>query len=51
MFLFLFFESKVLNFDVLILYNQAIRAEYGEGFETFRQDGTLKVDVVSNFSC
>lgn len=26
---------------------QAIGAEYGEGFETFRPDGPLKVDVVS----
>ena len=26
---------------------QAIGAEYGEGFETFRMDGPLKVDVVS----
>jgi hypothetical protein len=25
---------------------QTIRAEYGEGFETFRPDGPLKVDVV-----
>lgn len=25
---------------------QAIGAEYGEGFETFRPDGPLKVDVV-----
>jgi hypothetical protein len=25
---------------------EAIGAEYGEGFETFRQDGPLKVDVV-----
>ena len=41
-----FFESKVLNFDVLVLYNQAIGVQYGEGFETFRQDGPLKVDVV-----
>ena len=46
-----FFESKVLNFNILVLYNQAIGAEYGEDFETFRQDGPLKVDVVSNFSC
>lgn len=26
---------------------KAIGAEYGEGFETFRQDGPLKVDVVT----
>lgn len=25
---------------------QAIGAEYGEGFETFRPDGPMKVDVV-----
>jgi len=29
---------------------QAIGAEYGEGFETFRPDGPLKVDVVRNFA-
>lgn len=28
---------------------QAIGAEYGEGFETFRHDGPLKVDVVSKY--
>ena len=28
---------------------KAIGAEYGEGFETFRADGALKVDVVGNF--
>ena len=26
--------------------SQAIGAEYGEGFETFRPDGPLKIDVV-----
>lgn len=30
---------------------QAIGAEYGEGFETFRSDGPLKVDVVSKILC
>jgi len=34
---------------VLFLQFQAIGAEYGEGFETFRADGPLKVDVVRNF--
>lgn len=29
-----------------ICWFQAIGAEYGEGFETFRMDGPLKVDVV-----
>lgn len=31
--------------QVILLNFQAIGAEYGEGFETFRQDGPLKVDV------
>jgi hypothetical protein len=34
---------------VLFLEFQAIGAEYGEGFETFRADGPLKVDVVRIF--
>jgi hypothetical protein len=34
---------------VLFLESQAIGAEYGEGFETFRADGPLKVDVVRIF--
>ncbi|XP_020540971.1 5-amino-6-(5-phospho-D-ribitylamino)uracil phosphatase, chloroplastic isoform X3 [Jatropha curcas] len=29
-----------------LFMQEAIGAEYGEGFETFRQDGPLKVDVV-----
>jgi hypothetical protein len=29
---------------------QTIGAEYGEGFETFRPDGPLKVDVVRNLA-
>ena len=33
-----------LNYTFFIF--QAIGAEYGEGFETFRMDGPLKVDVV-----
>lgn len=28
------------------LLSQVIGAEYGEGFETFRPDGPMKVDVV-----
>ena len=35
---FLIFLNKIL---------QAIGAEYGEGFESFRPSGLLKVDVVS----
>lgn len=31
---------------LLLLVFQAIGAEYGEGFETFRPDGPLKIDVV-----
>ncbi|XP_044507413.1 uncharacterized protein LOC123226910 isoform X2 [Mangifera indica] len=33
--------SKPIN----VFMEEAIGAEYGEGFETFRQDGPLKVDV------
>jgi hypothetical protein len=36
--------SILIELDVF----QAIGAEYGEGFETFRTDGPLKVDVVRN---
>ncbi|KAJ0861421.1 hypothetical protein HanPSC8_Chr12g0506461 [Helianthus annuus] len=31
--------------QILGHYNQVIEAEYGEGFEIFRPDGPLKVDV------
>lgn len=37
-------DSSVLIF---IIFVQVIGAEYGEGFETFRPEGPLKVDVVS----
>lgn len=40
--------SRFLHGSALILFMfKAIGAEYGEGFETFRQDGPVKVDVVS----
>lgn len=45
----------VSDFDIWLLWCsyvfffpfQAIGAEYGEGFESFRPNGLLKVDVVS----
>jgi hypothetical protein len=49
----------VFMFEVVIWMNwifvplvvfQTIGAEYGEGFETFRPDGPLKVDVVRNLA-
>lgn len=44
---FLLIEKRRLNgFSDDFVEFQAIGAEYGEGFETFRQDGPLKVDVV-----
>lgn len=46
----IYFGVKYLSFYVCLFVFKAIGAEYGEGFETFRQDGPLKVDVVSNFS-
>lgn len=38
-----FGEFNILH---LVLVFQSIGAEYGEGFETFRPDGPLKIDVV-----
>lgn len=34
-------------FGSISCLGKAIGAEYGEGFETFRPDGPLKIDVVS----
>ena len=36
----------IISFCQCFFGSQAIGAEYGEGFETFRLDGPLKVDVV-----
>lgn len=41
-------ETKFMSAS---LWFQAIGAEYGEGFETFRMDGPLKVDVVWILIC
>ncbi|XP_021904183.1 5-amino-6-(5-phospho-D-ribitylamino)uracil phosphatase, chloroplastic [Carica papaya] len=41
-------DGSVNGFDITpnkLFMQEAIGAEYGEGFETFRQDGPLKVDV------
>lgn len=37
----------VVVFICIFFPFQAIGAEYGEGFESFRPNGLLKVDVVS----
>lgn len=46
---FVYFWNKLDSFVHVRLEFQAIGAEYGEGFETFRPDGPLKVDVVRIF--
>lgn len=38
--------KRLLSLMMHVSVSQAIGAEYGEGFETFRMDGPLKVDVV-----
>ncbi|KAJ0046569.1 hypothetical protein Pint_06651 [Pistacia integerrima] len=40
-----FDENGSFNTPSKVFMQEAIGAEYGEGFETFRQDGPLKVDV------